>query len=146
MNIWRLVIREIKHRRFNFAMGLLSVTVAVSSLVGAQTLLTADRIITGRLLSAKEAEVKKSVAKKQAAVKKAGKELQDVIRRQMLGLGFNVLILPESQSLSEIHLNGSMSATMPEEYVDRLANSKIVTVKPFVTQCHTTRLLGRTGP
>ena len=137
MNIWRLVIREIKHRRVNFAMGLLSVAVAVSGLVGAQTLLTADRIITGRLLSAKEAEVKKSVAEKQAAVKKAGKELQDVIRRQMLGLGFNVLILPESQSLSEIHLNGSMSATMPEEYVDRLASSKIVTVNhllPSVTQ------------
>ena len=118
-------------------MGLLSVAVAVATLVGAQTLLTADHIITERLLNSKEVEVEKSVGEKQAAVKKAGTELQNVIRKQMLGLGFNVLILPESQSLSEIHLNGSMSATMPEEYVDRLANSKIVTVNhllPSVTR------------
>ena len=137
MNVRRLVVREIKHRKLNFLLGLLSVTVAVASLVGAQTLLTADSIITGRLLNAKEAEVEKSVAEKEAAVQQAGKELQDMIRKQMLGLGFNVLILPESQSLSELHLNGSMSATMPEEYVDRLANSKIVTVNhllPSVTK------------
>ncbi|MEO2036745.1 MAG: FtsX-like permease family protein [Planctomycetaceae bacterium] len=137
MNVWRLVVREIKHRRLNFAMGLLSVAVAVASVVGAETLLTADRIMTGRLLSAKEAEVEKSVAEKQAAVQQAGKELQDMIRKQMLGLGFNVLILPASQSLSEIHLNGSMSETMPENYVDKLAKSKIVTVNhllPSVTR------------
>lgn len=137
MNVWRLVIQEIKHRKLSFALGLLSVTAAVATLVGAQTLLTADQIITGRLLSARQAEVESSVADKQAAVDKAGKELQDFIRKQMLGLGFNVLILPESQSLSELHLNGSMSATMPEEYVDRLATSKIVTVNhllPSVTK------------
>lgn len=137
MNVWRLVIQEIKHRKLSFALGLLSVTAAVATLVGAQTLLTADQIITGRLLSARQAEVESSVADKQAAVDQAGKELQDVIRKQMLGLGFNVLILPESQSLSELHLNGSMSATMPEEYVDRLATSKIVTVNhllPSVTK------------
>ena len=137
MNVRRLVVREIKHRKLNFLMGLLSVAVAVASLVGAQTLLTADSLITERLLNAKEAEVEKSVAEKEAAVQKTGKELQDMIRKQMLGLGFNVLILPESQSLSELHLNGSMSATMPEEYVDRLANSKIVTINhllPSVTK------------
>ena len=137
MNIRRLVVCEIKHRNLNFVMSLLSVSVAVASLVGAQTLLTTDRIITHRLLSAKEAEVEQAVADERAAVEKAGQELQDVMRKQMLGLGFNVLILPDSQSLSEIHLNGSMSATMNEDYVDRLANSKIVTVNhllPSVTK------------
>lgn len=118
-------------------MGLLSVAVAVACLVGAQTLLTADQIITERVMSAKEAEVRDHVAAREATVEKAGKELQDSVRKQMLGLGFNVLILPESQSLSEIHLNGSMSATMPESYVDDLAGSKIVTVNhllPSVTR------------
>jgi putative ABC transport system permease protein len=137
MNVWRLVFREIKHRRLNFAMGLLSVAAAVASLIGAQTLLTGDRIVTGRLLSAKHAEVRMALEEKQAAVEKAGKALQDVVRKQMLGLGFNILILPEEQSLAEMHLNGSMSATMQEEYVDRLANSKIVTVNhllPSVTR------------
>lgn len=137
MKVWRLVIQEIRHRRLNFVMGLLSVAAAVASLVGAQTLLTADQMITDRLMTAKESEVREHVASRQEAVEKAGKELQDAIRKQMLGLGFNVLILPESQSLSEIHLNGSMTETMPEKYVDDLAGSKIVTVNhllPSVTK------------
>lgn len=137
MTLWHLVVREIKHRKLNFLLGLLSVAVAVGCLVGAQTLLTADQVITGRILGEKQAEVENSIAEKQAAAEKAGKELQDAIRKQMLGLGFNVLILPENQSLSEIHLDGTMTATMPEDYVNRLAESKIMTVNhllPSVTR------------
>jgi ABC-type lipoprotein release transport system permease subunit len=53
--------------------------------------------------------------------------LQDAIRKQMLGLGFNILILPAEQSRSELLLEG-MTATMPESYVDKLAASSIITV------------------
>jgi ABC-type lipoprotein release transport system permease subunit len=55
----------------------------------------------------------------------------------MIGLGFNVLILPEGQDLSELHLEGGLSATMPESHVNRLAESNIVTVNhllPSVTR------------
>jgi ABC-type lipoprotein release transport system permease subunit len=137
MSLWHLVVREIKHRKLNFLLGLLSVAVAVGCLVGAQTLLTADQVITGRILSEKQADVESSIAEKQAAVEKAGKELEDSVRKQMLGLGFNLLILPENQSLSEIHLDGTMSATMPETNVDVLAESKIMTINhllPSVTK------------
>lgn len=132
-----MVVREIKHRKLNFLLGVLSVAVAVACLVGAQTLLTADELITDRILSVKQAEVEAAIAEREQAVEKAGQEFQDAIRKQMLGLGFNVLILPQDQSLSEIHLNGTMSATMPEEYVERLAKSNIVTVNhllPSVTK------------
>jgi ABC-type lipoprotein release transport system permease subunit len=137
MSVWRLVVREINHRRLNFLLSLLSVTVGVACLIGAQTLLKADRVTTGQLLNDRQAEIEIAVAEKQKAVEKAGKALQDAIRKQMLGLGFNVLILPEDQELSELHLNGTMSATMPEQYVDKLAASKIVTVNhllPSVTK------------
>ncbi len=59
------------------------------------------------------------------------------MRKIMKGLGFNVIVIPEDQDLAEMHISGSISKTMPESYVDRLANSKIVTVNhllPTVVQ------------
>ncbi|MCA9109972.1 MAG: hypothetical protein KDA52_08505, partial [Planctomycetaceae bacterium] len=137
MSVWRLMLREILHRKLNFGLGVLSVAIAIACLVGAQSLLQADRVITQHILSERQAEVETAVAEKQAEVEKAGAELQDAMRKHMLGLGFNVLILPEGQDLSELHLNGSLSATMPEHYVTQLAESKIVTVNhllPSVTR------------
>ncbi len=117
MTLWRLVWREIVHRKVNFLLGLLSVSVAVGCLVGAVTLLKTDEIRTGQIL-----------AQKQNDVKKAGAELEDSMRKIMKGLGFNILILPQDQDLNELHLEGTLSKTMPEAYVDRLAKSTIVTV------------------
>ena len=137
MSIWRLITREIRHRKLNFLLGLLSVTAAVACLIGAQSLLRADRLMTDRLLAAKEADVEQQVDAKRQEVEKAGADLEDAMRKQMLGLGFNVLILPEDQQLSELHLDGTLSATMPESYVDKLAASSIVTVNhllPSVTR------------
>lgn len=137
MNVWRLVMREISHRKLNFALGLCSVTVAVACLVGAQTLLQADRIATDAILSAKQQKVEQAIAERQKAVEQAGAALQDAMRKHMKGLGFNVLILPQDQDLAELHLNGTLSETMPEQYVHKLANSSIMTVNhllPTVTK------------
>lgn len=137
MTIGRLIFREIAHRKLSFLLGVLAVMVAVATLVGAQGLLKADALETARLLQAKEDEVAASLEQKRQAVAEAGEALEDAIRKQMLGLGFNVLILPQDQDLGELHLSGGLSATMPESYVDRLANSKIVTVNhllPSVTR------------
>lgn len=117
MTVWRLILREIGHRKLNFLLALLSVGVAVGCLIGAMVLLRAGEIRTAEILSQRQAEVKK-----------AGAELQDAMRKIALGLGFNVLILPQDQDLNELHLEGTLSRTMPEEYVHRLAKSKIVTV------------------
>jgi putative ABC transport system permease protein len=136
MTVWRLVIREICHRKLSFLMGVVSVATAVASFVGAQTLLRADRVITDDLLAQKHAQVEQAVAAKEETVKQAGAELEDAMRKHMLGLGFNILILPKEQSRSELLLNG-MTATMPENYVERLGQSNIVTVNhllPSVTR------------
>ena len=137
MSVWRLVLREMKHRKANFALSLLSVTVAIACLVGAQTLLRSDELQTESILAAKQTEVENAIAAREAEVHEAGKALEDSVRKQMLGLGFNVLIVPENQDLSELHLDGTLTETMPESYVDKLANSKIVTVNhllPSVTK------------
>ncbi|MDA0284887.1 MAG: FtsX-like permease family protein [Planctomycetota bacterium] len=137
MSVWRLVLREMKHRKVNFAMSLLSVTVAIACLVGAQTLLRSDELQTETILTEKQTEIETAIDKRKDDVAAAGKALEDSVRKQMLGLGFNVLIVPENQDLSELHLNGTLTETIPESYVDKLANSKIVTINhllPSVTK------------
>ena len=137
MSVWRLVLREMKHRKANFVLSLLSVTVAIGCLVGAQTLLRSDEIQTETILTEKQTEVETAIAARESDVAAAGKALEDSVRKQMLGLGFNVLIVPENQDLSELHLNGTLTETIPESYVDKLANSKIVTINhllPSVTK------------
>jgi putative ABC transport system permease protein len=137
MGVAKLVLNEILHRRLNFVLTLFSVTIAIACLVGSQTLLSGDELLTQELLAEKRANVEAAVAEREAAVKETGKALEDAIRKQMLGLGFNVLIVPESQDLSELHLNGTLSETMPESYVNKLAESEIVTVNhllPSVTR------------
>ena len=136
MTVWRLVIREICHRKLSFLMGVISVTTAVACLIGAQALLQADRVITEHLLAQKQSEVALAIAAREEVVKQAGADLEDAMRKHMLGLGFNILILPQAQSRSELLLNG-MTATMPESYVDKLGQSDIVTVNhllPSVTR------------
>jgi hypothetical protein len=118
MTLWRLILREIAHRKLNFLFSLLSVAIAVACLAGAWTLLRADERHTAQVL-----------AQKQKDVETAGAELQEAMRKITLGLGFNLLILPQDQDLNELHLEGGLSRTMPEDYVDRLAQSRIVTVQ-----------------
>ena len=63
MNISRLVLLEIGHRKSSFALALVSVAIAVACLVGAQTLLTSDELLTGQLLTEKRAEVNAAIKK-----------------------------------------------------------------------------------
>tara|TARA_B100000586_G_scaffold202486_1_gene150484 strand:- start:357 stop:1607 length:1251 start_codon:yes stop_codon:yes gene_type:complete len=62
---------------------------------------------------------------------------EDETRKTMKNLGFNILILPRDQNLADLYAEDFASKYMPEEYVTRLANSKIVTVNhllPSLTQ------------
>jgi putative ABC transport system permease protein len=136
MSVWRLAIQEIRHRKLSFAFSVLSVVVAIACLVGAQTLLSTDRLLTDRVLESKQVEIREAIAVREEVVLQAGLDLQDAMRKHMIGLGFNILILPAEQSRSEMLLEG-LTASMPESYVDKLANSKIVTINhllPSVTK------------
>ncbi len=117
MSVWKLLRREIGHRKLNFVLGLLSVSVAIACLVGSFTLLKANDIVTEKI-----------VAEKQEIVEKEGAALKDAMRKITIGLGFNALILPEDQDLNEFYNSNTLSKSMPEEFVDRLAKSRIVTI------------------
>lgn len=118
MTIWNLLIREILHRKLNFALSVLSVIVASGSLVGAVALLRIHDIHTNELLEQKQAELAQQMA-----------QLQDDTRKAMLKLGFNVVILPKDQNLSDWYADDYASKYMPEDYANRLANSGVVTVR-----------------
>ncbi|MHC4727969.1 MAG: ABC transporter permease [Planctomycetota bacterium] len=121
MTIWRLVFSEILHRRMNFVLGVLSVMVASASFIGSVTLLNIHDIRTNQILQDKEDELSDRMA-----------ELTDVTRKAMLKLGFNVVILPKDQNLADWYSDDYASKYMPEDFVHRLADSGIVTVRHFL--------------
>jgi len=107
MTLPRLVIREIGYRKLNFALALLSVAMAVGCLVGVLTVLRGHDIRTAATMA----------------------KLEDDIRREMKQLGFNVRILPKGQNLEDLYARDYASKFMPEDYVHKLANSRIMTIR-----------------
>jgi len=137
MTILRLVTKEILHRKVNFILGLLSVVVAVVCLLGAIASLRGYDLRTEAIVEAKQAETEQRMNELEETTRREMAKLEDEIRKIMKGLGFNIYIFPEGQDLSEVYSEGYASKTMPEEYVDKLAASDIVTVNhllPSLTQ------------
>ncbi|MCX6929283.1 MAG: hypothetical protein NT154_39595, partial [Verrucomicrobia bacterium] len=92
MNLLRLVFREILHRKLSFLLGVLSAAVAVACLVAELAMLKKHDARTDQIIAAKEAETRREMAK-----------LEDDYRKLMLKMGFNVLILPKDQNLSDLY-------------------------------------------
>jgi len=118
VTVWHLAAKEIAYRKLNFGLGLLSVVVAVGCLVGALTLLSVHDARTRQVLARREQQTQERMA-----------ALSDDVRKAMLTLGFNIVILPKDQNLSDWYAEDYGSKYMPEQYVERLAESDIVTVR-----------------
>jgi cell division protein FtsB len=113
-----LVFKEIKRRKLNFLLGLLSVIFAVTSVIGALTMLKAHDIKTDKIITTKEKDTRARLA-----------ILQDDYRKITKKLGFNLLILPKEQNLGDLYADDFAAKHMPESYVDSLANSKSVFIR-----------------
>lgn len=108
MKIRSLVWNEVIHRKLNFALALLAVSVAVACSVGLVTLIRSYQLQTEARVDA----------------------LDDEIRKITKNLGFNITILPKDQNLADFHASDYAQKTMPYEYVKRLAESKeVVTIQ-----------------
>ena len=118
MNISTLVIKEIKRRKLNFFLGLLSVVFAVTTVAGALTMLQVHDHKTNEIITEKEAETGERMAL-----------LEDDYRKIMKKLGFNLLILPKDQNISDLFANDFASKLMPESYVDSLAASHSMLIR-----------------
>ena len=126
MKLGRLILREIFHRKLNFALSVLGAGIAVATVLVVVALFGAHDWFSDQQLAemAKATEVEM-------------KKLEDEIRKSMKGLGFNIYIFPKDQEMSEVYAQGFASKTMPEEFVTKLAESRIVTVNhllPALTQ------------
>ena len=132
-----LVIREIQFRKWSFLLATFAVAAAAAMIFGSEALLRVEQRMTERFLQQKQEETEKSILAHEELVASAGAKLQDTVRKQMLTLGFNILILPKEVDIAKLHLDGSMTATMPYSYAEKLSNSNIVTVNhllPSVTK------------
>ena len=118
MKIQHLVLKEIIHRKLNFSLSVFATLIATASLIGSIVLLRVHDIRTQSILQEKEAKLQERMD-----------ILQDDIRKAMLILGFNVVILPKDQNLADWYSDDYSSKDMPESYVDRLANSDIISIR-----------------
>ena len=117
MSLIRLILREISHRKLNFILSLTGVALAAAAVLGVVSLLRVH-----------DAETEVAIGKMMDDSRARLATLNDEIRKSMKGLGFNIYIFPKDQNLEEVYSKGFASEVMPEEYVTKLANSKIVTV------------------
>ncbi|MBM3858515.1 MAG: FtsX-like permease family protein [Verrucomicrobia bacterium] len=117
MSLGRLILHELRYRRLNFLLGVLSVGVAVACLTAALAILHKHDRRTDQIIAAKE-----EVTRKQMAT------MTDDYRKITLKMGFNVLILPKDQNLSDLYADDFATKYMPEEYATRLAKSRVATI------------------
>ncbi len=121
MTIRDLVKKEIKYHKLAFILCLLSVIVATGVFAGELTILKAHDMETDFILTEKELQTEDEMV-----------QMEAYYRRIMEEHGFNLLILPKGQNLDNFYAEGYASKFMPEEYVDRLAESDIPSITHLV--------------
>jgi ABC-type antimicrobial peptide transport system permease subunit len=118
MKIGWLVIQEIRQRKLNFSLILLSIVVAVALVTSAITLLQHHDRETSAIIEQKEQDTQTRMAL-----------LRDDYRKITKELGFNLLILPQDQNLHDLYSDDFASKFMPYDYVDKLAASKSMLIR-----------------
>jgi putative ABC transport system permease protein len=119
MKLRHLIIREIVHRRLGFLLALVAVIFAVGCLMGSMILLARFDLSTETLIAAKQADIEQQV-----------RTMNDEFRKITKRMGFNVLILPQDQSLNDFYAENYADKTMPESYAQTLANTPdVVTIR-----------------
>jgi len=121
MNIIRMAAGEIGARKITFLLLVVTTAAAGGVILGTRAVLAYYDIRAEAVLARKEKEAKKKL-----------KTLNEEMRKATLKLSFNLAILPAGQDLAEWYEKDYATTYMPEEYVDRLARSGILTVRHFL--------------
>lgn len=117
MSLLRIVLRELVYRRLGFVLGVFGVAVAVGCVLGQFLILGQHDRRTEDILNLHEKEYLKELA-----------DLENDIRVYTKNLGFNLVIFPKNVDLAHFSSKGYIDSTMPEEYVDRLSKSPLVSI------------------
>ncbi len=118
MKIWQFVIKEVLYRKTSFLLTALCAAVAVGAFACAASLLKINDIKAGSILAEKQQQTQKQMA-----------ILNDDMRKATLRLGFNLAILPKEQDIGDWYADDFGSTYMPYEYVEKLANSGIISIR-----------------
>lgn len=106
MNTFQLLLAEIRYRKLNFLLSLIAVIIAA-------TLFVAGPVLIDGYGRQTEAQLAK---------------LEDETRKLMRDMGFNLLVVHKETNMSDFWAADFTSETMPQEYVDRLAREKSLTL------------------
>jgi ABC-type lipoprotein release transport system permease subunit len=105
MTTFKMLLAEIAYRKLNFALSLLAVTTAVALFVAGPVLVEGYRQETKSQLD----------------------RLDDETRQNMRDMGFNLMIVHLDNDMSNFWASDFAEKTMPQEYVERLANDRRLT-------------------
>jgi hypothetical protein len=138
MTLFRLLVAEIRYRKLNFVLSLAAVVVAVMLFVAGPMLVDGYQQQTQSELSEWQERVAEAETLVQAAKAEMGKvesqtqaelaRLADETRKAMLGMGFNLVIVPSGTNMSDFWAADFADRYMPQEYVDRLAKDRRLTL------------------
>lgn len=134
MKLFTLIRREMFFRFRRTLAALAAVTIASAALTAVLVLLRLHDTSARALLAAREKETAE-----------AGAVLRDEMRKAMLKLSFNLLILPEGVDLKQWYLDQESDLTLPDSYGDRLVGSGIVTVRHVLPMLQKRILWPETG-
>ncbi len=118
MSLANIICREIFFRKTNFLLSLFAVAAAAGVLIFSVLMLKAHDLKTEKIISEKEAVLKGKMD-----------ELEDASRVITKRMGFNVLVIPRDQNLGDLYSDDFASKFMPESYAQKLADSKIITIR-----------------
>ena len=121
MNVWRMIIRELRCRFGGFVVAVLSVGIPSGCLVGTLALIHQHDTETVRILTQQEENLAQRVA-----------GMSEDVKRAMKHLGFNITILPSAQDLAQWHDQGAANVFMPQAYAAELARSELLTIEHIV--------------
>ncbi len=123
MTIWKLITREMRHRLASFLLGVCAVAIAVGASVGA---------VAG--FRAFDAGTEGILKERLEALDLRMQTMDGIVRRAMLNLGFNIVILPQGQELGDWYADDYAAGTMPETHVEELAAARPETVEHLVAR------------
>ena len=143
MSILKILLTEIGYRKLNFAVSLLAVMMAAILFVAGPMLVEAYSRATetelGRL-QGRVAESSQRLHEVEARREAELAELEDETRKVMRDMGFNLAILARNADTIQFLDTGQPSETMPQEFVDRLAEDSRLTMVTHLVATLTGRI------
>lgn len=117
MRLTRLIVQEIRYRKLNFALGTLSVVVAVGCAIGLMSALRQH-----------QRETEQIIANRQNATAAMMKQNEEEYRKIGVAMGFNMVILDKKQSVADFYANNLASVDMDENWGKKIADVKLTSI------------------